>query len=111
MYFIWWFPEIGVPPVIIHMSGIFPNKNQPAFLGTPMAMETPLDGPESDWLCQATHVAGVSSNQEFGVQLRGPCCWLWLHWLAGGALTISVTSEERNLRRFVFGIITISIYY
>ena len=24
---IWWFPEIGVPPVIIHFSGMFPHKN------------------------------------------------------------------------------------
>ena len=34
----WWFPEIGVPPVIIHFSGIFHHKQ---LWGTPMDMETP----------------------------------------------------------------------
>ena len=30
---IWWFPEIGVPPVIIHFNGMFPHK--PTVLGCP----------------------------------------------------------------------------
>ena len=40
--YIWWFPEIGVTPVIIHFNGIFPNKNHPA-TGVPPFMETPID--------------------------------------------------------------------
>ena len=31
---IWAFPEMGVPPVIIHFNGIFPNKNHPT-IGVP----------------------------------------------------------------------------
>ena len=31
----WWFPEIGVPPVIIHFSGIFRYKPS-SYLGTPI---------------------------------------------------------------------------
>ena len=31
---IWRFPEMGVPPVIIHSNGIFPKKNHP-FWGYP----------------------------------------------------------------------------
>ena len=39
-YFKWWFPEIGVPPVIIHFSGSFPNKNHP-FYGYPPSRKRP----------------------------------------------------------------------
>ena len=28
-FHIWWFPEIGVPPVLIHLHGIFHETNQP----------------------------------------------------------------------------------
>ena len=38
---IWRFPKIGVPPVIIHFSWIFPYKPS-SYWGTPMAMETPI---------------------------------------------------------------------
>ena len=31
--YIWWFPKIGIPPVIIHFSGIFAYK--PIILGYP----------------------------------------------------------------------------
>ena len=34
------FPEIGVPPVIIHFNGMSPYK--PSMLGYPHAMETPI---------------------------------------------------------------------
>ena len=27
---IWWFPKIGVPPVIIRLFGIFHERNRPA---------------------------------------------------------------------------------
>ena len=59
----WWewayggFLTHGVPPVIIHFSQIFPNKNHP-FLGIPMVMESPIsvgsEGkgyPSSAWRC------------------------------------------------------------
>ena len=43
MYQIWRFPEMGVPPVIIHLMGLS-LINQP-FGGTPMTMETPKKPP------------------------------------------------------------------
>ena len=33
---------MGVPPVIIHFKGIFPDINHPAMGVYPMAMETPI---------------------------------------------------------------------
>ena len=41
----WWFPEIGVPPVIILFNGIVPNKNHPAIGVPPMTMDTPIFQP------------------------------------------------------------------
>ena len=38
----WRFPEIGVPPVLIHFNGIFPNKNHPA-IGVPPLTPTCFD--------------------------------------------------------------------
>ena len=37
--FQWWFPGIGVPPVIIHFHRIFPNK--PSILGYPLCWKPP----------------------------------------------------------------------
>ena len=37
---IWWFPEIGVPLVIIHFTRIFPYK--PSILGYPHLWKAPL---------------------------------------------------------------------
>ena len=36
---IWRFPQIGVPPVLVHFHGIFPIKNHPA-IGVLLFMET-----------------------------------------------------------------------
>ena len=47
---IWWFPEIGLPPVIINFHWIFRNKNHPAFLGyhgLPPWLWNPPDVPPS----------------------------------------------------------------
>ena len=39
--FIWGFPNIGVPPVLIHFSRVFHEINHPAIGGTPMTSWTP----------------------------------------------------------------------
>ena len=40
-WWIWVFPKIGLPLVIIHFSGIFPYKNHPA-MGVPPFQETSI---------------------------------------------------------------------
>ena len=51
---IWWFPKIGVPPVIIHFTRIFPSKNHPA-IGVPPLMETSIFVPV------LSHIPAMSS--------------------------------------------------
>ena len=54
--FIWIIPEIGVPPVLIHLNRLFPNKNRP-FWDTPMTMETSI------WIMPAfTSGTGISEG-------------------------------------------------
>ena len=45
---IWKFPQMGVPPVIIHFHGICPCKPA-SYWGTPSHMETPISSPETPW--------------------------------------------------------------
>ena len=42
---VWGFPEIGVPPVLIHFSGIFHEINHPA-MGVPHLWKPPYGGLE-----------------------------------------------------------------
>ena len=43
---IWWFPGIGLPPVIIHFHGVSTVINHPA-IGDPPFMEPPYGDPEA----------------------------------------------------------------
>ena len=65
------FPKIGVPPVIIHFHGIFPNKNHPANLGVPW--KTPYASNASPFdqdLGLATNAA-LASKPKLGLPMGG----------------------------------------
>ena len=62
---IWRFPKIGVPPVLIHFSGIFHEINHPAsYWGTPI--------PGSTTRFYARHVTGLNIDKEQIRQERRP---------------------------------------
>ena len=69
--YIWRFPKIRVPPVLIHFNGIFHDINHPAIWGTPMETLTspgedapPYDDPPApgSWHVAGPGVAGSRTS-------------------------------------------------
>ena len=58
----WWFPEKGVPPVIIHLQIRFSLINSPNDWGTPMVWKPPNDPKQK---CQY-HPLRAKNNQNAG---------------------------------------------
>ena len=68
---IWMFPEMGIPPVIIHFNGMFHIQKR-HFGGTPMTMETPI------WmvflLSVDEHDDLQSAGNDWDGRAGGPAC-------------------------------------
>ena len=81
---IWRFPKIGVPPVLIHFSGIFHEINHPAsYWGTPI--------PASTTRSYARHVTGLNIDKE---QIRQERRFEWMLDIFRESQSTSTTLSE-----------------
>ena len=79
VYPIWRFPEIGVPPVIIHFSGIFPHKNH-LFLGTPMTSWKSPIGKDVSIACTLLVFSMVTTCDNNSTSKARLPFFSWLSW-------------------------------
>ena len=75
----WGFPEIGVPPVIIHFSRIFPHKNH-LFLGTPMTSWKSPIGKDVSIACTLLVFSMVTTCDNNSTSKARLPFFSWLSW-------------------------------
>ena len=59
----WWFPKIGVPPVIIHFSSLVQYKPS-SYWGTPMAMESSMSFTSHIRPCRCGHWGSHGATEQ-----------------------------------------------
>ena len=86
------FQSIGVPPVIIHFSRIFPNKNQPFFGVPPWPWKAPTMGFQPQ---EATDLGSAATQKATSLPHQHQ-----LRWSGGAPSGVSIRGTPQNCRMF-----------